>query len=384
MKIIAEIPARGGSKGVPGKALKKIGAHPLIAYSIMDALAIKGITKVVVNTDAPAIRDVAIKYGAEVPFLRPAKFSGDDADLGHAIAYSRKWQETHEGFVPDIYIIMSPTNPFRRKNIINDALNKALADKSIFNIGSVIQAPASPDNFWLFIDGQLQKFNDACNKTNSCLFCESSLSFNIVMEFREGIIPDRHFPVFLDGIEAIDIDEPIDLCKAKAAIEQNLYPITESENIKTAKRKKGSFYILDKLFNEQPVSNTFKIIRHPDYPRITDAEIQTFTNYAQKQDKIVMTGCQSRVHPYRLKYTDQQGFSNFLYQIDHSIRGNRHCYPEVFSFIPALIAIPKGTDIQNISLEQIEMYQLPSKSLLDLAIPVERLLINHYFQKVTK
>lgn len=345
-------------------------------------MAIKGVTKVLVNTDDPTIRDVAIQYGAEVPFLRPPELAGDYSDLGHASTYCRNWLQKHEGFNPDVYIIMSPTNPFRRKNIINDSLQRALADESIFNIGSVAQAHVSPDNLWVFKKDQLQKITNPTHKpANPCGLCQSSLSFNIVLKFRAKTVPHRHTPVLLNDIEAIDIDELIDLKKAQAVIDNKLYPVCEQKNSATVIRKKDSFSIFGKIFDSPPVSDDFRIIRHDDFPLISEQELQTFADYARKQKKVVITGCPARVHPYRLKYVDQQGFSNFFYEVDQAVRGNRHYYPEVFSFVPAIVAIPAGVDIHEIPAATMVMYQLHSDKLLNLSLPLERLQIGQINQE---
>ena len=77
--MIAIIPARGGSKGVPGKNIKELDGKPLIAYTIEAALGAKGVDRVIVTTDDEAIADVARKYGAEVPFMRPDCLASDKA-----------------------------------------------------------------------------------------------------------------------------------------------------------------------------------------------------------------------------------------------------------------------------------------------------------------
>ena len=353
-----------------------LGGIPLIAYTIRDALAINGITKVLVNTDDPMIQEVAIQYGAEVPFLRPSELAGDDSDLGHASTYCRNWLQKHEGFDPDIYIIMSPTNPFRRKNIINDSLRRALSEEQIFNIGSVAQAHVSPDNLWVFKKNQLQKFTHPTHESvTPYRLCQSSMSFNIVFKCRAKSVMHRHTPVILNDIETIDIDEPIDLKNAQAVLDNNLYPVRDFNNNVAISQEKNSLSIFNKTFTEPPVSDKFRIIKHPDFPLLNQEEVQTFADYAKKQNKIVMTGCPARVHPYRLKYVNQQGFSDFFYEVDQAIRGNRHLYPYVFSFVPAMIAIPAGIDIQAESAAEMLMYKLPADRLLDLSIPLERLLI---------
>ena len=75
--VVAVIPARGGSKGLPGKNIRSLGRHPLIAYSVASCLAAKTIDRVIVSTDNQEIANVACAYGAEAPFLRPAELSTD-------------------------------------------------------------------------------------------------------------------------------------------------------------------------------------------------------------------------------------------------------------------------------------------------------------------
>ena len=91
LRILAVIPARGGSKGVPKKNIKLLGGKPLIAYSVEAAKKSKYVDRVAVSTDSEEIAEVAKKYGAEAPFLRPAKFATDSAPtlpaIQHAVNY---------------------------------------------------------------------------------------------------------------------------------------------------------------------------------------------------------------------------------------------------------------------------------------------------------
>ena len=224
MNIYVEIPARGGSKGVPRKALRQLGGKPLIEYTIEHALTIENVTKVFVNTDDAEIRDVSIACGAEVPFLRPAELAGDNADLGQAHQFALSKYEALQGFIPDIVVIMSPTNPFRRKNLVNYSLKKALDDDSIFNIGSV--APASVDygNYWLFDKDGVRKFIPElnCSLMPDILY-QSSMSFNIVMNYRKNVLFEL-LPFVLNPVEAIDIDTQQDFLLASLVVEKELYP----------------------------------------------------------------------------------------------------------------------------------------------------------------
>lgn len=223
-KIMVEIPARGGSKGVPRKALQMLGGSPLISYTIRDARHIKGVTKVYVNTDDPEIRAVSIEHGAEVPFLRPSELARDDSPLEESHAYALDWYRTNENWVPDVMIIMSPTHPFRRRNLINQALKIGADDPEIFNIGSVSPANVTVDNFWIKKNGRFQRLRlPLAGGMNPPTLYQSAFSFNIVYGCRSGL-PNRRIPVVLNDIEAIDIDEPRDLAVARRVIAEGLYP----------------------------------------------------------------------------------------------------------------------------------------------------------------
>jgi CMP-N-acetylneuraminic acid synthetase len=204
-----------------------VGNQPLIAYTIRDALAIEGVAKVFVSTDDPDIQALSLEVGAEVPFLRPAALASDDSLLEDAIRYSFDWYRENEGFVSDINIFMSPTHPFRRKRLINDALKRGFADSGIFNLGSVSPANVLPGNYWIYKKGALQRFRIPMNRQQaSGAFYQSAFSFNIVFESRTHL-PNRRIAVVLNDIESIDIDQPEDLEIARMVCREGLYPFND-------------------------------------------------------------------------------------------------------------------------------------------------------------
>ncbi len=224
MNIHVEIPARGGSKGVPRKALRALGGKPVIAWTIEHALSIQNVTKVFVNTDDADIRDISIACGAEVPFLRPLELAGDDSPLYDAVKYSHDWYLKNEAFVQDIFVLMSPTYPFRRYNLINDALEKCFEEPDIFNLSSVAPAKASLDNYRIKNNGMTESFEypvQPGSKTD--VFYQSAMSFNIVFNNRPACQNCR-MPFFLNEIESIDIDEQKDFELAQLVIEEGLFP----------------------------------------------------------------------------------------------------------------------------------------------------------------
>lgn len=124
MKILTIIPARGGSKGIPGKNIIDVNGKPLIAYTIEPALKAKdsGLTdKVIVSTDSKEIADVAIRFGAEVPFLRPESISGDKAKSVEFLQHALDFYEA-SGIHFDAVLLLQPTSPLRTEKDIRDAL----------------------------------------------------------------------------------------------------------------------------------------------------------------------------------------------------------------------------------------------------------------------
>ena len=126
MTYLAIIPARGGSKGVPGKNIREISGKPLIAWSIEAALGLDDVT-VVVSTDSEEIAAVAASHGAEVPFLRPAALATDtmatEPVLLHALDHYAA-----EGRTFDAVILLQPTSPFRRPGAVRAAIERFEAE----------------------------------------------------------------------------------------------------------------------------------------------------------------------------------------------------------------------------------------------------------------
>ena len=143
MSILAIIPAREGSKGVPGKNLKKIGEISLLARAIRTAMSTEAIDHVIVSTDSKLIAEEAKKNGAEVPFLRPTELSSDTAKMTDVIEHAIK---TYEDYIKDqisIVILLEPTVPFRTVQHINKAIDRYLLGdcKSVVTICPLERKP---------------------------------------------------------------------------------------------------------------------------------------------------------------------------------------------------------------------------------------------------
>ncbi len=121
MTYLAFIPARAGSKGIPHKNLKLLAGKPLIAWSIEQALAARRVDRVIVSTDGAEIASMAKRYGAEVPFLRPAEISTDTADTEAAMLHALE-ELGKGGYRPDFVVLLQPTSPIRLPGRIDAAI----------------------------------------------------------------------------------------------------------------------------------------------------------------------------------------------------------------------------------------------------------------------
>lgn len=129
-KILAITLARGGSKEVKNKNIRKINGKPLIWYTIKEALKSKLIDKYIVSTDSPVIKKISLKYGAEVPFLRPKKFSTDKASSVIALQHAVKHFENKENKKFDIIVELMCTNPLKTSLDIDKVIEKIIKTKS--------------------------------------------------------------------------------------------------------------------------------------------------------------------------------------------------------------------------------------------------------------
>lgn len=148
MNILAVIPARGGSKGVPGKNKKLLNGKPLIQYSIDAALQSKHISEVVVTTDDEEIIAIAKSLGANVPFERPKHLAEDATPTLPVIQHAVSHFET-QGKHFDAICLLQPTSPFRPKGFLDEAL-ETFQEKGTDSLVSVLEVPHQYNPHWTF------------------------------------------------------------------------------------------------------------------------------------------------------------------------------------------------------------------------------------------
>jgi CMP-N,N'-diacetyllegionaminic acid synthase len=122
MSVLAVIPARGGSKGLPGKNIRSLAGLPLIAHSLELARACPCVSRTIVSTDSPEIADVARRFGADIPFLRPAALAGDEVAMWPVLRHALEVVEREEGPRYDYLLLLDPTSPGRLPEHVAGAL----------------------------------------------------------------------------------------------------------------------------------------------------------------------------------------------------------------------------------------------------------------------
>ncbi|MFN8427912.1 MAG: acylneuraminate cytidylyltransferase family protein [Anaerolineales bacterium] len=141
---LAIIPARGGSKGIPRKNIRNFAGYPLIAWSIAAAKQSSLVTRVIVSTDDEEIASVAREFGAETPFLRPAKFAEDNTTDLPVFEHALAWLAEHENYHPEIVVQLRPTSPIRPRGLVDDAIQVLLHHKDADSVRGVVSAGQNP------------------------------------------------------------------------------------------------------------------------------------------------------------------------------------------------------------------------------------------------
>lgn len=141
--VVALVPARAGSKGVPNKNIRSLAGHPLLAYSVRAGVKAGNIDRVIVSTDSLEYAELARRYGAEAPFLRPAPLAGDRSTDYEFIAHALDWMEQNEKRLPELIVHLRPTTPLREASRVAAAVTALQLDGLATALRSVHEMPES-------------------------------------------------------------------------------------------------------------------------------------------------------------------------------------------------------------------------------------------------
>lgn len=228
--ILTVIPARGGSKGLPGKNIKKLNGEPLINYTITAARKVFFDDQIIVSTDDEDIKEVAENIGLKVPFLRPAHLATDTAGTQEVLLHSLEFAESR-GQKPEVLVLLQPTSPFRNAEHIKEALK--LYNDDLDMLVSVKETDANPyyilkeENDLGYLEnskpGKFTRRQD-CPKVwelNGAIYLIN------VKSLKKGPISDfkKIKKYVMDEISSLDIDNEIDWLVAEKILESKNPPV---------------------------------------------------------------------------------------------------------------------------------------------------------------
>lgn len=219
-RVLAVIPARGGSKRYPRKNIANLGGKPMIAWSIAAANRAKLVTEVVVSTDDDEIASVARQHGGNVPFRRPDALAGDAVRNSETLVHAVEWFRDERGQAFDIVLLLQPTSPLRQSFHI-DAAIEALWNSDALTVASVTGPHKKRDVAIKRItpEGRLVNYyaddpNDGYYRYNASIY---GMRTSYLLEYRR-FTSANEIPLIMEAVHSIDVDEPLDGYLVEAAI----------------------------------------------------------------------------------------------------------------------------------------------------------------------
>lgn len=258
-KVLAIIPARGGSKGIPGKNIKSFAGYPLIAYSILAASRSECVDRVIVSTDDAAITQIAREWGAEVPFMRPAELAQDHSTDYPVIAHALNWLAEHENYHADIVVQLRPTSPVRPRRLVDDAVELLMARPEADSVRGVVPSGQNPFKMWaidpasgemkplLTVQGIKEPYNaprQALPKTYWQTGHIDAIRVSSIFE-KESLSGDVIYPLYIDPKFTVDIDNPSDWPGAEATLRGLASEVIDPANLRRAFPAKPRFLVMD-------------------------------------------------------------------------------------------------------------------------------------------
>lgn len=221
--FLAIIPARKGSKGIPGKNLKKIGGKPLVQFTMEAAISVIPLGNIIISTNDSKVIDISEKLGLKTPFIRPENLSNDSAKTSDVVKHSLDWYHSKYNKYPENIILLQPTSPFRNDNDISLAIDKFIQSdkKTLISVSEPIHHPA--DCILRNQDGKFKRLElgENLNSRQSfpeMFFIDGGIYLSETNHFlkTQNLIGDDPEIFITKQFNSIDIDTPFDLEWARA------------------------------------------------------------------------------------------------------------------------------------------------------------------------
>lgn len=239
--IIALIPARAGSQRVPDKNIRRLGKHPLIAYTISAALDSGIFGAVLVSTDSEQYAEISCYYGAEAPFLRPEEFSGTHSPDIEWLEYTmKKLAQARRHF--DCFSILRPTSPFRQSHTIQRAWKAFLSEEGVDSLRAVEKCKQHPAKMWVVrgkrmvpllpLDPPELPWHSTPYQSLPPVYAQNAsleIAWTRVVFEGRTIAGEVLMPFFTEGYEGFDVNTPVDWENASRLVENDprlLPPVT--------------------------------------------------------------------------------------------------------------------------------------------------------------
>ncbi len=217
-RVVGTICARGGSEGVPKKNIRLLQGKPLIAYTIQTAIRCRSLERVIVSTDDPEIREVALRYGAEAPFLRPAELSTNKVSKWPVLRHLVSFLQQKEGYSCEIVVDMDPTCPLREASDIEACL-VMLRDEIADTVITVCESNKNPYFNMVEYRGdvvQLSKVPEhpvTCRQDAPPVYAMNASIYVIRRAFlmdKDGVFAGRTKAYIMPPERSVDIDRELD------------------------------------------------------------------------------------------------------------------------------------------------------------------------------
>lgn len=257
--VLAIIPARGGSKGIPRKNILYFAGYPLIAYSIIAGLQSNLVTRTVVSTDDEEIAQVAKSWGAEVPFLRPSELAEDNTLDYPVIRHCLDWLQEHEGYQPAVVVQLRPTSPIRPLGCVDAAVQSLLENPGADCVRGVVPSGQNPFKMWtidaqsgvmkslLQLEGVQEPYNaprQALPKVYWQTGHIDAIRTETILD-KGSLTGDVILPLMMDSKYTVDIDLPSDWKTSERLIFEGALKFYDPANKRRTMPKKIAYLVLD-------------------------------------------------------------------------------------------------------------------------------------------
>ncbi len=258
-EVLAVIPARGGSKGIPRKNIRDFAGYPLIAYSIKAATASNTVTRVIVSTDDEEIAAVAREYGAETPFLRPAEHAQDSTTDLPVFQHALRWLAENENYSPDVVVQLRPTSPIRPLTCVDDAVNVLLSHPEADSVRGVVEAGQCPYKMWridpsrghmnalLGVEGITEAFNAPRQKLPTVFWQTGHIdAIRPQTILKMGSMSGRVvMPLVIDPRFTVDIDNQSDWTQAEWLVREGGLQMVDPAKLRRPMPSKVKLLVMD-------------------------------------------------------------------------------------------------------------------------------------------